>query len=214
MVKTATADLTAIGYYTPAEVARLAGVPARRIGQWARHRIILPSISRRPNVYSYADAGEAVLVRYLVEQGMKPRALRQIVPRLREEHGPWPLATGPLYHEGQLLLVEREDGLYDVRYPDEAKVIEGTFVDLRAIREALSHGGWVAYKRPREHVEVDPDRHSGEPVVRGRRLTTARVATLAALPDGRETLREDFGLSDAEIDDAVGYEGDVAALAA
>ncbi|MGI8440742.1 MAG: DUF433 domain-containing protein [Thermoleophilaceae bacterium] len=206
-------DLTAIGHYTAGEVARLAGVSPRRVGSWARYGII-PSVSERPRVYSYADAGEAVLAHYLIDQGMKPRAIRQIVHRLREEHGQWPLAAAPLYHEGKLLLVKRDDGLYDIAYPDEAKVMVGTLIDLRTIREALSRGGWIAYKNPREHIEVDPDRHSGEPVIRGRRITTGQVAALAAQPDGRQSLREDFGLEDVEIDDAIGYESDLAALAA
>jgi uncharacterized protein (DUF433 family)/DNA-binding transcriptional MerR regulator len=205
---------TAIGHYTPAEVGRLAGVSSRRIGQWARHEIILPSVSQHPNIYSYADAGEAVLTHYLVDEGMKPRDLRQIIPRLRHEYGAWPLARAPLFHEGKLLLVKRPDGLYDIKDPAEAKVMKGTFVDLRAIRDALSRGGWVAYKTPRHHIEVDPDRHSGEPVIRGRRIATSRVASLAELPEGRKTLRDDFGLTDAEIDDAIEYERDVAALAA
>lgn len=212
--KMAVSEPSAIGHYTAREVARLAGVTPRKVGSWARYGIILPSISRRPNIYSYADAGEAVLAHYLVEQKMRPRQIRGIVHRLRDEHGPWPLAGAPLYHEGRALLIEREDGLYDIVNPDEQKVAIGTLIDLKEIRQALERGGWVAYKRPREHVQVDPDRHSGDPVIRGRRLTTARVAALASLPDGRQTLKEDFDLSDAEIDDAVGYEEDLAAVAA
>lgn len=210
----APAEPTPIGHYTAREVARLAGVSPYRIGSWARYGIILPSVSRRPNVYSYADAGEAVLAHYLVEQEMRPRQIRGIVHRLRDEHGPWPLAGAPLYHEGRVVLMERDDGLYDIVDPDEQKVVIGTLIDLKEIRQALERGGWVAYKNPREYVEVDPDRHSGDPVVRGRRLTTARVAALASLTDGRRTLKEDFDLSDAEIDDAVDYEEDLAALAA
>jgi uncharacterized protein (DUF433 family) len=79
-------------------------------------------------------------------------------------------------------------------------------------------GGVVAggslTRRPRPHIEVDPDRHSGEPVVRGRRIATSRVAALAEQPEGRKTWRDDFGLTDAEIDDAIDYERDLAALAA
>jgi uncharacterized protein (DUF433 family) len=93
-------------------------------------------------------------------------------------------------------------------------VIGATLVNLKVIREALGKGGWVAIEHPRDHVEVDPDRHSGTPVVRGRRIPTSLVASIAATEDGRAVLREDYELSDAEIDDAVGYEQDLAALAA
>jgi uncharacterized protein (DUF433 family)/DNA-binding transcriptional MerR regulator len=207
--------ITPIGCYTAAEVARLAGVTPRRVGRWARESIILPSVSRRPNLYSYADAGEAILAYYLVEQGKKPREIKEIVLLLRKTHGNWPLATAPLAHDGKLLL-ERDfvTGKYvSVDMPDH-EVIGGTLLNLRAIRESLGHGGWVAIQNPREHIEVDPERHSGTPVVRGRRIPTSLVASIAAAEGGHEVLREDYQLSDAEIGDAVEYEKEVAQVAA
>jgi uncharacterized protein (DUF433 family)/DNA-binding transcriptional MerR regulator len=201
----------AIGYYTAAEVARLAGVSAHRIGRWAREGIILPSVSRRPNIYSYADAGEAILAHYLVEQGKKPREVKQIVHMLRDEYGPWPLANARLAHDGKLVLVWDEAGKRWVSADKPGhEVINPTLINLKEIRDALGRGGWVTIKKPREHIEVDPDRHSGEPVVRGRRVPTALVYRIARAPEGRELLKEDYDLTDAEIDDAVGYERDLA----
>jgi uncharacterized protein (DUF433 family)/DNA-binding transcriptional MerR regulator len=210
-----TTKASAIGYYTPREVARLAGVSAHRIGRWAREGIILPSVSRRPNIYSYADAGEAILAHYLIEQRKKPREIKKIVHLLRREYGQWPLANAPIAHDGSLVLVEdKERGLYVSLDRPGHEVINETLVDLKEIREALGRGGWVALQHPREHIEVDPDRHSGEPVIRGRRVPTALVFNVAAAPEGRELLRDDYELTDAEIDDAIGYEEDLAALAA
>jgi len=40
-------------------------------------------------------------------------------------------------------------------------------------------------------------------VRRGRRIAAQDVATLAAAPGGREVLRDDYDLDDAQIDDAV-----------
>lgn len=54
------------------------------------------SVSRQPNIYSYADAGDAVLTH--------------------------------------------------LNSAAEAKVMEGTIIDLRTIRDALSRGGWLAYR--------------------------------------------------------------------
>lgn len=206
---------TPIGCYTPAEVARLAGVTPHRIGRWAREGIILPSVSRRPNLYSYADAGEAILAHYLMEEGKKPREVKDIVHFLRSEHGNWPLATAPLAHDGRLLLVwdEKLRRYVSVDKPGNA-VIRGTLLNLREIRDALRRGGWVAYKHPRNHIEVNPDRHSGTPVIRGRRIPTSLVASLAATEGGRDVLCNDYDLSDDEIDDAVGYETDLAKTAA
>lgn len=209
------APATAIGYYTAREVARLAGVSPRKVGSWARYGIIVPSVSTRPNIYSYADTGEAMLANYLVKEGKKPRDVREIVHMLRAKHGQWPLATAPLAHDGSLLVAwdEEQQKWVSVDKPGH-DVIGATLLNLKLIRNALGHGGWAAIRTRREHIEVDPDRHSGDPVIRGRRLATALVAALAKQPDGRATLKSDYDLSDAQIDDAVGYEEDVAALVA
>jgi uncharacterized protein (DUF433 family)/DNA-binding transcriptional MerR regulator len=206
---------TPIGSYTASEVARLAGVSPRRIGRWAREGIILPSVSSQPNRYSYADAGEAILAHYLMEQGKPPREIKGIVHSLRAAYGKWPLATAPLAHDGQLLLVrDSETGRYLSVDRPEHEVIGATLLNLKVIRDALGRGGWVAIKNPREHIEVDPDRHSGSPVVRGRRVPTSLVAAIAGGKGGRVVLRTDYKLSNAEIDDAVGYEADLAQLVA
>ena len=61
-------------------------------------------MSRRPNIYSYADAGEAIVAHYLVEQGKPVAEVRRAVHKRREQYGEWPLATAPLAHDGALLL--------------------------------------------------------------------------------------------------------------
>jgi uncharacterized protein (DUF433 family) len=200
---------TAIGHYSAAEVARLAGVSPRRVGSWARYGII-PSVSKRPRVYSYADAGEAVLVRYLLDQGFPTRKIRQIVENLRREYGQWPLATAPLKHDGRLAVIEKDGKVYfDAADNHEQGVIAKTLLDLKAVRVALENGGWVAYQNPRRHIQVDPDRLSGQPVIRDRRVSTETVADLAQRPEGRELLRKDYELTEDEIREAVEYEADV-----
>lgn len=205
----------AIGHYSAGEVARLAGVSPQKIGSWGRYGII-PRISRRPSVYSYADAGEAVIARYLIEQGVKPKKVREMVERLRARFGEWPLARAPLEHEGGLVVMREGDKvLVDVVDHPDQQVEEGTFLSLTEVREALERGGWVAFDTPRPHIQVSPHRLSGRPTIRDRRLPTTMVAELAERPEGRTLLRTEFGLTEEEIDEAVGYEADVAeALAA
>lgn len=209
MNRSSPGELAAIGHYTPSEVARLAGVSPQRIGSWARYGI-MPSVSRRPNVYSYADAGEAVIARYLINQGVKPRKIRELVEHLRDQFGLWPLARAPLEHEGGLVVMREGDRvLVDVVDHPGHLVEEGTFLSLTEVREALERGGWVALQTPRAHIQVDPDRLSGRPTIRDRRLPTTMVAEIAEEDDGRILLRREFGLSEEEIDDAIGYERDV-----
>lgn len=199
----------AIGHYSAGEVARLAGVSPQRVGSWARYGIV-PRVSRKPSIYSYADAGEAVIVRYLIEHGVKPKKIGEMVERLRDRFGAWPLARAPLEHEGGLVVMREGDKvLVDVVDRPEQQVEEGTFLSLTEVREALERGGWVALNTPRQHIQVDPDRLSGRPTIRDRRLPTAMVAELAERPEGRDALHTEFGLSDEEIEEAVGYEADV-----
>ena len=155
-----------------------------------------------------------MLVRYLLDQEIPTRQIREIVENLRAEYGQWPLATAPLEHAGPFVVVREGDRIYFSALNAGQKVIAGTLIDLQAVREALSQGGWAAYKHPREHIEVDPDLHSGQPVVRGRRLPTELVAEIAREEDGWSTLRDDYGLTEAEIRDALAYEDDVATLVA
>jgi uncharacterized protein (DUF433 family) len=208
-------DSSAVGYYTAADIARLSGMSSRRVARWARMGIIQHSISSRPNIYSYADAGEAILAHHLADQGKRPKEIKELVEYLREEYGPWPLAVAPLEHDGPLCAIwDKQRGVHVSADIPGHELLEGTLLNLKEIRKALKRGGWVSLKTPREHIEVDPERHSGEPVIKGRRLSTQRVASVAAEPMGRDVLRDDFELTDAEIDDALGYERDLAALAA
>jgi uncharacterized protein (DUF433 family) len=181
----------------------------QRVGSWARYGIV-PRISRTPNVYSYADAGEAVIARYLIGHGVKPKKIREMVEGLRERFGEWPLARAPLEHEGGLVVIREGDKvLVDLVDHPGNLVEEGTFLTLTQVREALERGGWVALQNPRAHIQVDPARLSGRPTIRDRRIPTGMVAELAERDEGRTLLRQEFGLTDEEIDDAVSYEEDV-----
>lgn len=135
--------------------------------------------------------------------------MRVIVDNLRQRYGDWPLASAPIEHQGKLVVVREGAVVYfDVVHHVDQKVTAGT-LDLKVVRDALERGGWVALKTPRKHIEVNPDRLSGRPTIRGRRLATEVVAELASYKEGRQVLCEEFKLSADEITDAVGYEHDV-----
>ena len=78
---------------------------------------------------------------------------------------------------------------------------------LRAITGWLRRGGWALREHPEiENVEVDPDRLSGRPTIRDRRVPAEKVAHLAETKDGRITLRADYQLSARQIEDAVRWD--------
>jgi uncharacterized protein (DUF433 family)/DNA-binding transcriptional MerR regulator len=201
-------EIPAHGHYLAGEVGVLAGVSGDRIGQWARWGHIRSSRSERePRVYSYEDVAEAMIVHELEELGADLPSIRRAVERLRERQN----VGWPLQHNRARLgaangsVVEFEgDEAYDLgaRSPSEQGVLETP--DLRRVAAELDRGGWAARLLPGlRHVEVDPDRLGGRPVIRGRRIAAQDVATLAATAGGREVLHDDYDLDDAQIDDAV-----------
>ena len=197
--------LPPLGHYLAHEVGRLAGVSGQTIGQWARRGYIRSSQSGEiPRVYSYQDVAEAMVVHELLDRGMTHAQIRRTIASIRERWGDeWPLTNAPLYTSSGHVSVEADEAHYDVGErgwqqftPDEN--------DLRRIASQLHRGGWAARELPKlEHIEVDPERLSGRPVIRGTRVPAELVAELAEKPDGRQELRDGYEVEDEEIDDAL-----------
>lgn len=199
------------GYYLAHEAGWLAGVSGDRIGQWARRGYIKSSISSdTPRVYSYQDVAEAMVVHELLNRGVPLQRIRRAVEALRSDYGDWPLTDAPIVttHAGErdgkpkaALVLQRADGLTDLnRDPLQGVLAIG---DLRRIAGELRRGGWAVRQLPDlRSIEVDPDRLSGRPTIRGTRVPAELVARLANRPDGRRTLKGDYGVSDRQIDDA------------
>jgi len=206
------------GHYFAQEAGGLAGVSGNKIGQWARRGYIRASQSSEiPLVYAYQDIAEAMVVHELEVLGVSHKEILETTEVLRVGDGlNWPLLRADLAvtikkdinprREGSTkepeawLLVER-DGRY-VR-PSKSKTQGLLNVDVRQVTRDLQRGGWAVRDLPDlEHVEVNPDRLSGRPTIRGRRVPADDVAQ-ATLSRGRDEIREAYDLSDAQIDDAV-----------
>lgn len=192
----------------------LAGVSGDRIGQWARRGYIRSSQSDgSPRVYSYQDVAEAILVHEL-EGKVELAAIRRAIDQLREAYGDWPLtaardrllvphgnALAPKARAKALAVAEPER-VFDAADPFETELLLDPG-DLERVASELRRGGWAVRDLPDlQYIEVDPDRLSGRPTIRGRRVAAEDVALIAASPGGRKRLREDFDLQEAEIHDA------------
>ena len=196
------------GRYLADEAGRLAGVPGPTIGQWARRGYIASSHGDGPpRLYCYQDVAEAMLVHELIVQGVSPRSIRAVAVRLQEElDTPWPLQNSRLLvpaarapgRPARSLVVESDGAQTDLVAGHPVL----SDLDLVGVVSDLSRGGWAARTIPISHIEVDPDRLSGRPVIRGRRVPAELVAELAQTTQGTDTLKHDYGLSGAEIDDA------------
>ncbi|HEV2369885.1 MAG TPA: MerR family transcriptional regulator, partial [Acidimicrobiales bacterium] len=171
------------GHYLAVEAGRLAGVQGTTIGQWARRGYIRSSRAEAPvRIYSFQDVAEAMVVHELVERGVAMRAVKAAVDHLRARAGhDWPLQQAQLLvpergRSGRTIVVAEDGGHIDVvaGHPVLAQL------DLVAVAGELRRGGWAARDLPGlQHVEVDPDRLSGRPVIRGKRVPAELAARMA-----------------------------------
>lgn len=203
-----------LGVYSPGMTGALAGVSGQSVGQWARHRLIQPSVYRgRPaNLYSYYDVAEAVVVRWLVELRFSHRVIRKALDSVRGDYPNWPLlraplAVGRLSIDDRARLVRRvADGTYmdavDASRPEQV-VIKPALLDQA--RDMLAHGGWVAAVKNLQRIEVRPLKLGGAPSLVDRRWTVEQVARLAWDAEGRDVLVSTYGLSDQEIDESLSW---------
>jgi uncharacterized protein (DUF433 family) len=195
------AEMPPRGFYLAHEVGRLVGVSGDRIGQWARRGYIRPSAHKgRPNVYSFQDVAEAMVVHELVRRGVRFPIIKRAISEARVDSGSgWPLSNARLYVPVGGSTVVLDDGAikHDVR--DRHGVLN---LDLERVRGLLERGGWAALELPDlKHIEVDPDRMSGRPVIRGTRVPAEDVGRLAHEPSGRKILRSEYELTEEQIHD-------------
>lgn len=177
------------GRYSAREVSYLTGVPPRRIGQWARHGCILRSRPDLPKFpYSYQDVAETLVVRKLLEKEFRFSDVRQVMTRLRDEFGAWPLQAAPLHLDEYRRILLKSDDLWDYTS------------GLQAISAALADGGWASVEEQLTQIAVDPAVMSGSPTIRGRRITAMFVGGMGATAEGRRILENDYGLGADEID--------------
>lgn len=204
-------------HYLAHEVGRLAGVSGHTVGQWARHGYIRPSQSTGPpHVYSFQDVAEAILVHELLERGVPYGEIRATISALRELYGEdWRLTRSEPHlatipsdaRSGRgraRVIAEETDALYDLgrrgwQQMADARITEE---DLDRVADLLGRGGWAARDLDLRHVEVDPNRLSGRPAIRGRRVPAPKVARLAKTRAGLLSLVEDYELTAEEIRDA------------
>lgn len=200
------------GYYLAHEAGWLAGVSGDRIGQWARRGYIKSSVSSKvPRIYSYQDVAEAMVVHELLDRGVPLQKIKRAITILRSDYGDWPLTHAPIVtaethlttgRVGAALALERHEGdLTDLGRDPLQGVLE--VGDLRRIADHLRRGGWVVRHLPNlRYIEVDPDRISGRPAVKGTRVPAELVAHLARTQDGRQTLKRDYDISAKQMVDA------------
>lgn len=206
-VSPTTLEADPAGWYSPSEVGRLAGVSGKQVGQWARYGYMQSAWAlAAPRAYAYQDIAEAMVLHLLIDNGVPYRSIKKALRVAAQKYGRrWPLSSARLYIVDEH---PQRRGLKTTVVVDDFDVVARHNVlgqlDLIEVQRDLERGGWAAREEPSlRHIQVDPGRHSGTPVIRGTRIPVESVAVLALQPQGRESLKADYELTDEEIDDAL-----------
>lgn len=209
-------EMSPRGHYLAAEVGQLAGVSGNMIGQWKRHGYIRASWQDNsyPNIYSYQDVGSAMVIHELILiEGIDRADILAAIRALHILYGyNWPLLHGDLriadYTTSEdgvpsLLVVGEEGKPYDVSRAEMWQQVLAS-ENIRSLAHDLRSGGWAARELgDLEHIEVNPNRLSGRPAIRGTRVFAQTAAVMAGSVNGRQSLHRDYGLSGAQVRDAV-----------
>jgi len=177
------------GFYTIAQVARLALIPRRTLYDWRQRRIITPSLEIVVGEevvdygYSYADLTIIKIMRLLREDRLDLTsvgiALRHLYDRLGPPSRGW--AEAHVYIAGRKIYAELPDEWQTTTATQFGQKVEtrlfGEMFSL--LRDQEEEGAILIPNEYLQHVEINPNVMGGEPVIRGTRVPTSILAMLS-----------------------------------
>lgn len=205
--------------YLYAEVDRIVGLRAGTARRWINGyvrsgRHYDPILRVEPRDTEWATWGEFVETRILAEyrEEIHTRRLRAAIEALRHEYrSDYPLA----YLQPYLSVVNRDLTISD---DDETQVVvrtgqillgEGWPVIKQAQLASDDRGAKFVAEVPPDiefpGIVVNPNRYSGQPTLRGRRISAATIAGMVKAGEKDADLAADYGLSLDQIAEAVAF---------
>jgi uncharacterized protein (DUF433 family) len=152
------------------------------------------------------------MVHALLDRGAKHSSIKRTIQNLRARYGDWPLSTAELWTLDNVgssggrtpIVLKEQDLLLDIGHGIGGQLIMPSAGDLSRVQGLLRRGGWAIFVVPEvESIEVDPDRLSGRPTIKGTRVAADRVAEIANEEGGLRVLTRDYGLAKRQIEDAI-----------
>jgi uncharacterized protein (DUF433 family)/DNA-binding transcriptional MerR regulator len=176
------------GFYSIAQVSRLAQIPRRTLYEWRKRGIIEPSLEVAEDGeivdygYSYADLTIIKIMRLLRKDRLDLTSVGNALKHLYERLGPpnkgW--ADAQVYIVGKkifALLPDEWETTMATQFGQ--KVDTRMFGDLFSIlKEQEEEGAILIPNDYLNHVEINPNVMGGNPVVRGTRVPTSILAML------------------------------------
>jgi uncharacterized protein (DUF433 family) len=178
------------GAYTADRAAALSGVPKSTLHYWARHNVLVPSLSpERVKLWSFSDLMGLRTIYWLRQPKGDPRsgteipastmpAVRRALKRLSElDVALWSEERGPgvsVSRSGEVFTVTERGTEADHR----RRVLDGDYLDLIAPFQTASTAGPDLHK-PRPHLRIVPGKLAGSPHIFETRIETVAIAALA-----------------------------------
>lgn len=171
------------GFYSAAQVSRLAAVPRRTLNDWKGRGVIRPSVriidakGRAEEGYSYADLAIIKLLRALRVKQLNLRSIVIALRHLYDRFGPldaqgWQNAH--VYVVGKEVFAQKPDD-WDTTLATK----HGQRAEMRVLGELFEEeAGLVVPRAFSEYVEINLDVMDGQPVIRDTRVPTFMLAAM------------------------------------
>jgi uncharacterized protein (DUF433 family) len=208
------------GCYEAARASALSGVPQSTVYWWARHGIVVPSVSpTREKLWSYADLMALRIVSWLRHEKQEElpaspmSRVRQALALLADIGldlwDPDSTAPCPLLVDGRGFIYVRHGNMVldgsgqPALLPAEVLELTAPFTDAGLAGPDLV--------RPRPHLRIMPSKVSGEPHVEHTRITTLTLAALAGRGYSVKRIAEMYDEPEDVVKEALDLEQQLAA---
>ena len=205
------------GFYSTAQVSRLARVPLSTLYEWKRREIVSPDVEilnehgeAIDHGYSYADLTIIKIMKAVSEKRLDLKSAHGTLRHLFQRLGPpdrWEDAY--VYIVGNRVFAEQPDE-WDVTAATqlgqrvERRLFGDMFEELRGLEEP---GAILIPPDFRPFIQIDPAIMGGEPVVRDTRVPTSILAALKRKGKSLAELARLYRpIAEGVIDKAIDYE--------
>lgn len=172
------------GFYSTAQVSRLAGVPRRTLYAWKKRGIIAPTVQLLDDAgllvdegYSYADLAIIKLMRGLRTKRLNLKSVAATLRHLYERFGPptrggW--ADSHVYIVGKGVFAQRPD-----EWETTVATGYGQRAEMRVLGELFEEEAAILIPKDfTAYVEIDLRVMGGQPVIRNTRILTSTIAAM------------------------------------
>ncbi|HEY8768104.1 MAG TPA: DUF433 domain-containing protein [Dehalococcoidia bacterium] len=205
------------GFYSTAQVSRLARIPLRTLYDWRERDIIQPAVivqNKDGQVedvgFSYAQLTILKILRALRENQIDLKSMSTALEHLFDRLGPpnqgW--ANAHVYIVGNRILADKPDEWQITAATQMGQKLEERFFgDLFEELRTLDEPGAILIPQDfRPYVQIDPAVMGGQPVLRDTRIPTSVIAALKTKGKSPTQIAKLYHLSRKLIAKALDYE--------